>query len=76
MEKITSDMKGEAGEGGPGGEQHISQGSNFARGQTNSTYRSLRSLTTFPKKSATAASVSESPSIKAIMTSLTGGAHT
>ena len=76
MEKITSDMKGEAGDGGPGGEQHTSQGSNFARGQTNSTYRSLRSLTTFPKKSATAASVSESPSIKAIMTSLTGAAHT
>ena len=64
---VASDMKGESGEGGPGGEQQ--QPSNFARGPANSTYRSLRSLTAFPKKSATAASVSHPPKPK--MASLT-----
>ena len=54
-------MKGETGEGAPGGQHHQQQqqGGNFARGTTNSTYRSLRSLTAFPKKSATAATVSQ-----------------
>ena len=75
MEVASDNMKGESGEGAPGGHQHQQQqqqGSNFARGgPSNSTYRSLRSLTAFPKKSATAATVSQQPAAKAIMTSLT-----
>ena len=61
---VGSDMKGESGEGVPGGEQQ--QPSNFARGPANSTYRSLRSLTAFPKKSATAASVSHPPKMASL----------